>query len=170
MKIKQILCSCLNEENLHKKTMSLFDSLANYRWDDKAVLALLAFAKSYGEFWLLIQLYPKNPLAVSVAMLKQLPSDISSLSRQFKALGSLIRIVVDLTKSVVLFEGLPLSQVNLGHEASSIRELHIYSTVYWILRSILTCSYQISDLKPEQVHVPSLIIYALSKCFFLIYN
>lgn len=139
--------------------MLLFDLLGNYRWDDKAVLALAAFATSYGEFWLLMQLYPRNPVAVAVVMLKQLPSDLSTFKRQFKALSLLMKTVIDLTKCVVKFESLPLSHVKLDIGAKSIKELHLYSAVYWIIRSILTCCSQIRDfraLKPEQVHLSSL--------------
>ncbi|PON42302.1 Sieve element occlusion [Parasponia andersonii] len=143
----EILCKCPAEGNLHERTMFLFDLLGNYRWDAKAVLVLAAFAKSYGEFWLLMQLYPRNPLALSVATLKQLPSDLSTFKRRFKALSLLMKTVVDLTKCVIKFECLPLSHVKLNKEAKSITELNIYSAVYWIIRSILTCSYQIRDLK-----------------------
>lgn len=151
----QILCECSDEGNQHERTMLLFELLGNYSWDAKAVLTLAAFAKSYGEFWLLMQLYPKNPVALSVAMLKQLPSDLSTFKRLFKALSLLMKTVVDLTKCVIKFEWLPLQHVKLDKEAKSITELNIYSSVYWIIRSILTCSSQLTDLKamaPLQVH------------------
>ncbi|XP_062110486.1 protein SIEVE ELEMENT OCCLUSION C isoform X2 [Humulus lupulus] len=127
--------------------MILFDLLGNYTWEAKAVLVLATFVKSYGEFWLLMQLYPKNTLALSVAMLKQLPSDLTAYTRQFKALSLLMKTVIDLTKCVIKFESLPLSQVKLDKENMSITKYNIYSAVYWIIRSILTCSSQISDLK-----------------------
>lgn len=149
----EITCKGSTEGILHERTMLLFDLLGNYRWDDKAVLALAAFATSYGEFWLLMQLYPRNPVAVAVVMLKQLPSDLSTFKRQFKALSLLMKTVIDLTKCVVKFESLPLSHVKLDIGAKSIKELHLYSAVYWIIRSILTCCSQIRDfraLKPEQ--------------------
>ncbi|EXB82478.1 hypothetical protein L484_027653 [Morus notabilis] len=155
----EIICKFSTEGILHERTMLLFDLLGNYRWDDKAVLALAAFATSYGEFWLLMQLYPRNPVAVAVVMLKQLPSDLSTFKRQFKALSLLMKTVIDLTKCVVKFESLPLSHVKLDIGAKSIKELHLYSAVYWIIRSILTCCSQIRDfreLKPEQVHPSSL--------------
>lgn len=49
------------EGDLHERTMILFDLLGNYRWDAKLALILAAFATSYGEFWLIMQLYPHNP-------------------------------------------------------------------------------------------------------------
>lgn len=153
--------------------MLLFDLLGNYGWDAKAVLVLAAFAKSYGEFWLLMQLYPRNHLALSVAILKQLPSDLSTFKRLFKALSLLMKTVVDLTNCVIKFECLPLSKVKLDKEAKSITMLNIYSTVYWIIRSILTCSSQIRDLKamtPLQVHFLSLNSFYNNICLISSYS
>ncbi|KAM6589458.1 hypothetical protein CsatA_012063 [Cannabis sativa] len=155
----EILCKCSGEGSLHEKTMILFDLLGNYRWDAKAVIVLATFVKSYGEFWLLIQLYPRNTLALSVAMLKQLPSDLSAFTRQFKALSLLMKTVIDLTKCVIKYESLPLSQVKLDKENKSITQYNIYLAVYWIIRSILTCSFQVSALKamtPVQLGLPEL--------------
>ncbi|KAM6562374.1 hypothetical protein CsatB_022372 [Cannabis sativa] len=155
----EILCKCSGEGSLHEKTMVLFDLLGNYRWDAKAVIVLATFVKSYGEFWLLIQLYPRNTLALSVAMLKQLPSDLSAFTRQFKALSLLMKTVIDLSKCVIKYESLPLSQVKLDKENKSITQYNIYLAVYWIIRSILTCSFQVSALKamtPVQLGLPEL--------------
>ena len=81
-----MLCKCPGKGDLHSRTMVLFDLLGNYRWDAKVALALAAFATSYGEFCLIMQLRPHIPLAVSVGNFKQLPSNISKLKPQLKAL------------------------------------------------------------------------------------
>lgn len=139
--------------------MLLFDLLGSYKWDAKVVLVLTSFVASYGEFRLLMQLYSSNPLALSLAMLKQLPADLSPLKPRFKALSLLLNAMVDVTKYIIKFEKLPLSHVELDHEEKAATKSIIYIAVYWIIRGILNCSPQITDstaMKSEQVHVPSL--------------
>ncbi|THG20824.1 hypothetical protein TEA_016261 [Camellia sinensis var. sinensis] len=145
--------------NPHAKTMVLFDMLGHYKWDAKAVLVLSAFATSYGEFWLIMQLYPCNPLATSIALLKQLPKDLCLLKHLFKVLNVLMKTIVDLTKCIIEFEELPVNHVILDCEAIGTTNSQIYMATYWIIRSALICSSQIKDLramKNVQVHVPSL--------------
>ncbi|XP_004310158.1 PREDICTED: uncharacterized protein LOC101308835 [Fragaria vesca subsp. vesca] len=113
----EILCKWPDEEDLHERTMILFDLLGSYKWDAKVVLVLAPFVASYGEFRLLIHLCSSNPLALSVAMLKQLPADLSPLKPRFKALSLLVNAMVDVTKYIINFEKLPLSHVELDHEA-----------------------------------------------------
>lgn len=139
--------------------MVLFDLLGNYGWDTKAALVIAAFATSYGKLLLLMQINPSHPLAVSVAKLKLLATDLSKLKYSFKALRLLIKTAVDVTKCVIKFEGLPFSHEEVDDKAKTNTKFHIYISVYWIIRSILTCFSHLSNLtpvKPEQVHVPSL--------------
>ncbi|KAA8529662.1 hypothetical protein F0562_034238 [Nyssa sinensis] len=138
----EILWQCSADGNLHAKTMILFDALGHYRWEAKLVLILAAFATNYGEFWLIMQLYPRNPLAASVAMLKRLPNDLSALKPRFKALGLLIKTMVDVTKCIMKFERLQLQQVVLDYEAMAVTKSQIYMATYWVIRSTLTCSSQ----------------------------
>ncbi|KAL7202537.1 hypothetical protein ACSBR1_034083 [Camellia fascicularis] len=147
--------------NPHAKTMVLFDMLGHYKWDAKAVLVLSAFATSYGEFWLLMQLYPCNPLAASIALLKQLPKDLCLLKHLFKVLNVLMKTIVDLTKCIIEFEELPVNHVILDCEAIGTTNSQIYMATYWIIRSALICSSQIKDLramKNVQVHSNSVTI------------
>ncbi|KAK8363336.1 hypothetical protein V6Z11_A03G157800 [Gossypium hirsutum] len=116
------------KEDLHTRTMASFDLLGSHRWGAKAALALAAFAISYGEFSLLMQLRPHIPLAT----------------------------MVDLTKCIIEFEALPLVHVGPDMEDLAVIKPKIYVTAYWIIRSTLVCSFQIKSLmamKPEQVHV-----------------
>lgn len=139
--------------------MLLFDLLGKYKWDAKVVLVLTSFVESYGEIRLLMQLYSSCPLAISIAMLKQLPTDLSPLKPRFKALSLLVNTMVDVTKCIIKFEKLTLSHVKLDDETKAVTKSQIYVAVYWIIRGILKCSSQITDstaLKSEQVHVPSL--------------
>lgn len=138
----------------------MFDMLEKYRWDDKAALVLAAFARNYGDLWLLKQLRPGNSLAALVSMFKKLPGDLSTLlmKPQFKALILMIKNMVELTKIVIVYEGLPLAQIELDDETETAARNQICVAVYWIVRSVLTLSGQITELtaeKTEQVHVPS---------------
>ncbi|EEF47606.1 conserved hypothetical protein [Ricinus communis] len=154
----EMLCKSSREVDMHARTMILFDLLGNYRWDAKVVLVLAAFATSYGRLWLIMQLYPHNPLAVSVAMLKQLPNDLSMFKPRFKALSLLVKTMVDVTKCIIKFEGLPFRHVKLDDEAMAITKSYIYISSYWVKRSTLACSFQITDLdmKPEQIGMSEL--------------
>ncbi|XP_004308643.1 PREDICTED: uncharacterized protein LOC101294898 [Fragaria vesca subsp. vesca] len=149
----EILCKWPDEEALHTRTMLLFDLLGSYNWDAKVVLVLASFVASYGEFRLLMQLCSNNSLALSVTMLKQLPADLSPLKPRFKALSLLVNTMVDVTKYIIKFEKLPLSHVELDHEAKNATKSIIYIAAYWIVRGILRCSSQITDspsMKSEQ--------------------
>ncbi|KAE8688343.1 putative Sieve element occlusion e [Hibiscus syriacus] len=152
----EMLCKCPGKGDLHTRTMALFDLLGSHRWDAKVALAIAAFATSYGEFSLIMQLRPHSPLAVSVANLKQLPSNMSMLKPQLKALRLLFKTMVDLTKCIIEFEALPIVYVGLDIDNLAAMKSEIYITAYWIIRSALVCSSQITSLmamKPEQVHV-----------------
>ncbi|CAL5332869.1 unnamed protein product [Camellia sinensis] len=147
--------------NPHEKTKVLFDILGHYKWDAKAVLVLSAFATSYGEFWLIMQLYPCNPLAASIALLKQLPKDLCLLKHLFKVLNVLMKTIVDLIKCIIEFEELPVNHVILDCEAIGTTNFQIYMATYWIIRSALICSSQIKDLramKNVEVHSNSVTI------------
>ncbi|XP_057494097.1 protein SIEVE ELEMENT OCCLUSION C isoform X2 [Actinidia eriantha] len=151
----EILCNCSVGGNTHAKTMTLFDMLRNYRWDAKAVLVLSAFSTSYGEFWLVMKLYPSNPLAASIALLKQFPNDLSLLKARFKALTMLVKTIIDVTKCIIKFEGLPMRCVLIDDEAIVASKSQIYMATYWVIRSALICSSHIRDLiamKNVQVH------------------
>lgn len=140
------------------RTMVLFDMLGKYKWDAKMALVLAALVTIYGKFRLLMQLNPQDPLAASIAMLKQLPYDLSALKPRLKALGQLVKTMVDVTKCIIKFENLSLSYEGLDKEIS-VAKSYIYVASYWVIRSAFTCSSQITDLtpmKPEQVHVLSL--------------
>ncbi|KAJ0094960.1 hypothetical protein Patl1_15995 [Pistacia atlantica] len=165
---REILCKCCGEGDIHTRTMVMFDLLGNYRWDAKVVLVLAAFATSYGEFWLTMQLYPENPLAVSVAMLKQWPSSISKLKPRFRALSLLVKTMIDVTRCIIKFEGLPVAHVIPDFQIISATKSQIFFAAYWITRSTLVCSSSIKDLiamKPEQVH-----IFSLSKNYLVYSN
>ncbi|GMJ13241.1 hypothetical protein like AT1G67790 [Hibiscus trionum] len=166
----EMLCKCPGKGDLHTRTMALFDLLGSHRWDAKVALAIAAFATSYGEFSLIMQLRPHIPLAVSVANLKQLPSNMSMLKPQSKALRLLFKTMVDLTKCIIEFESLPVVHVGLEIDNLAAIKSEIYVTAYWIIRSTLVCSSQITSLmamKPEQSNITTAVWELLSLEYML---
>lgn len=113
------------------------------------MLALAAFATTYGEFWLVAHLYPTNPLAKSVAILKQLPDILEhtdALKPKFEALSSLIKVMVDVAKCIVQFKELPPQYITPDTPAMVTAIAHIPTAVYWTIRSIVACASQIASL------------------------
>ncbi|XP_058195108.1 protein SIEVE ELEMENT OCCLUSION B-like [Rhododendron vialii] len=145
----EISCKCSGGSDAHATTVGLFNTLSSYMWDAKVVIALAAFAVNYGEFWLVAQLYPTNPLARSVALLKQLPDILErgdSLKPRFEALTTLIKAMLDLTKCIVEFKELPSQYITLETPALVTATAHIPTAVYWTFRSIVACASQIMNL------------------------
>lgn len=162
----QITSKCSGEEDINKRVMILFDLLGKYTWDAKLAIVLSAFALSYGEFWLIMQLNPTNPLAALLAMLKQFPTVLfSSLKLRFKALNLLVNAMVDVAKCVIKFEGLPFEDIKPDNDDVERTKSQIYLATYWVIRSTLVCSCQTKDLvaiKQEQVHVLSILSLLIS--------
>ncbi|CAN1774392.1 Protein SIEVE ELEMENT OCCLUSION B [Linum perenne] len=133
-------CKCSGGGDAHSTTMAVLDPLKSYAWDAKVVISLAAFAVNYGEFHLVMQLLSVNPLAKSVAVLKQLPDIIeqaNSLKPQFDALNKLITAVVDVTKCMVELKELPSHYIGADTPAMSLALAHIPMAVYWAIRSIV---------------------------------
>ncbi|KAK6930925.1 Sieve element occlusion, C-terminal [Dillenia turbinata] len=142
----EILHKHSGNTDIHARVMILFELLGSYRWDAKVVLVLAAFATSYGEFWLILQIYPANKLAASVAVLKHLPRDLKTLKPRFKALMLLVKAMVDVTKSLIKFEYLPLQHIKLDNELLGFTKSVIYTATYWIIRSAFVCASTITEL------------------------
>lgn len=147
--MSQISCKCSGGGDAHTTTVALFNTLTSYPWDAKVVIALAAFAVNYGEFWLVAQLYPTNPLAKSVAHLKQLPDIVEhadSLKSKFEAVTSLIKAMLDVTKCIVEFKDLPPQYITADTPEMITATAHIPTAVYWTIRSIVACASIIMNL------------------------
>ncbi|XP_050234229.1 protein SIEVE ELEMENT OCCLUSION B-like [Mercurialis annua] len=145
----EISYKALGGADPHATTMSLLSMLSSYNWDAKLMLIMSAFALNYGEFWLLVQIYSSNPLAKSMAILKQLPSIMehtAPLKPRFDALNSLIRVMMDVTKCVVELRELPSAYISADAQALTTAIAHIPTAVYWTIRSIVACATQITSL------------------------
>ncbi|XP_004239489.2 protein SIEVE ELEMENT OCCLUSION C [Solanum lycopersicum] len=168
----EILCKCHENGDLHEETMMLVETLGPFRWDAKVVLTLAAVVSIYGEFWLITQLVHCNSLAALTAKLKQMPKELNMITIQLKALNLLIDTMIEAANLVLDFEGLPLQQQLLDDDTIVVTKSKMYITVYWILRSSISCAYQIADfgtLKDNQVHSNSTTIAAWT-LFSLVYK
>ncbi|XP_074334356.1 protein SIEVE ELEMENT OCCLUSION B-like isoform X2 [Apium graveolens] len=145
----QLYCKCSGEGNAQATPLSLFKILSRYPWEVKVVVALAAFAMIYDEFQLVAQLYPTNPLAKSVADLKQLPDIMEraeSLEPMFQSLVSLIKAVLDLTKCIVEFKSLPSQYISPDTPEMVTVTAHIPIAVFWTIRSIVACASIVMNL------------------------
>ncbi|KAK3223509.1 hypothetical protein Dsin_010534 [Dipteronia sinensis] len=145
----EISCKCSGGGDAHATTLGIFHTLASYSWDAKVVLAMAAFALNYGEFWVVAQLYPTNPLAKSVALLKQLPEILEradTLKSKFEALSNLIKAMLDVAKCIIEFTELPAQYITPDTPEMVTATAHIPTAVYWTIRSIVACAAQIMGL------------------------
>ncbi|KAK9726696.1 hypothetical protein RND81_05G231300 [Saponaria officinalis] len=145
----EITCKCSGGADAHATAMSLLHLLSNYSWDAKVVISLAALAITYGEFWLVVQLFTTHPLAKSVAVLKQLPDlteHSNALKSRFDALTSLILAMLDVTKSILEFRLLPHQYISPDQPPLAVAITHIPTAAYWTIRSVVACATQIASL------------------------
>ncbi|GAB4829298.1 hypothetical protein Ancab_018967 [Ancistrocladus abbreviatus] len=145
----EITCKCSGGGDAHAATLAVFNTVSSYSWDAKVVLALAAFAVYYGEFWLVAQLYLSNPLAKSVAVLKQLPEIMERsayLKPKYEAITNLIRAILTVTRCIVEFKELPAQYINHDTPAYETANALIPTATYWTIRSIVACASQIMGL------------------------
>ncbi|KAL8139870.1 hypothetical protein V2J09_005891 [Rumex salicifolius] len=133
----------------HETTMSILRLLSHFTWEAKAVLTMAAFAMSYGEFWLLAQIFSSNSLAKSMAMLKQLPmvmEHTGSFRSVFEAIDELIQAMLSVIDCVIRIRELPPIYVPEDDPAVKAARTQIPIAVYWTIRSAVTAATQITAL------------------------
>ncbi|KAJ0244682.1 Protein SIEVE ELEMENT OCCLUSION B [Hirschfeldia incana] len=147
--IERVTCEMeymsLTGSDAHQTTMSVFGNLYSFHWHGKLVLTLAAFARHYGEFWLLVQFHSKNQLAKSLAMLKLVPvQNRVNLESVSHGLNDLIREMKRVTECVVELSELRDHYIirEDPHLSRFISTIPI--AVYWTIRSIVACISQIS--------------------------
>ena len=89
------------------------------------------------------QLYTANPLAKSLAYLKQLPDILEHgevLKPRFEAVTTLMKAMLDLTLCIVKFKELPSQYISADTPELVTATAHIPTAVYWIIRSIVACT------------------------------
>lgn len=156
----QMLCPCMGENEIHTRTILLFDLLKEYRWDAKAVLVLGALAATYGGLLLPIHLGVNDPVAASIATLNQLPIERTKFRPWLNSLGLLIKATVDVTKCITEFERLPFKQAKLDSNIVGETMSNIRLATYWVVKSALACLQQIPYYfkQPQQVTFSILIL------------
>lgn len=135
--------------DVHTVVMDILGLIKHYSWESKAVLALVSFAVTFGEFRLILQLYPTNPLAKALSLLKQLPEVLehaAALRPKLDALYTLIREIVEVTKKIVEFFDLPREYFSSDSPEIQAAVSHIPTAVYWTIRSIVVSATQILSL------------------------
>ncbi|XP_047342635.1 protein SIEVE ELEMENT OCCLUSION B-like [Impatiens glandulifera] len=145
----ELSCKCSGGGDAHGTTISILNLLSTYPWEAKVVISLAAFSVNYGEFWLVALLGATNPLAKSVALLKQLPDIVehaSSLKPRFDSVNTLIKAMLDVTKCITEFRELPPQYISQEVPPLSTAMTHIPTTAYWTIRSMVACASQITSL------------------------
>ncbi|XP_074274368.1 protein SIEVE ELEMENT OCCLUSION C [Silene latifolia] len=147
MTANEILGKCYRKESSHTITLDVLALLGRYRWDAKLLLALSAFATQYGQFWVVMQSKTRNSLAGSISLLKQFPCNLNKLDPVFKALIQLADTMIEVIKSVVRFEILPIDFVELQSDTVAATKKLIYMAAYWVVRSITQCILLLINLR-----------------------
>ncbi|XP_074294676.1 protein SIEVE ELEMENT OCCLUSION B-like [Silene latifolia] len=141
-------CNCTGND-LHASTLSVLNLVGNYSWDAKVVVTLAAFAVTYGELWLVILLsLSNNPLAKSIAVLKQTPelSEINGvLKPQLATLNALLTVVVDVAKLLIEFRTLPSKYITPEDAPLATSTNQIAIAAYWSVRSVVACGARITS-------------------------
>ncbi|PON74643.1 Sieve element occlusion [Trema orientale] len=139
----EIFSKCRVGVDVHMITMEILQITKHYNWDAKVVLALVAFAVTFCEFPLLVQLYATNPVAKAIALLKQLPEVILEHGL-VDAFFSLIGEILDVTEKIVEFYDFPLHNYFTA-ESPEVIAAHSFIpvAVYWTIRSIVVSLTQI---------------------------
>ncbi|KAK7356609.1 hypothetical protein VNO80_15884 [Phaseolus coccineus] len=149
----EMTCKPAGEEIAHKTTMTILVKLSNYEWDAKAVLTLAAFAMEYGEFWLLAQHQPTDPIAKSVAFLKRVPvlTRPAALQKHRQAIVELNNLVKTTLQVIeLIFELEKLTTFGTKDVPALLPAIEqIPVDVYWAIITIVTIETQIDYLTTE---------------------
>ncbi|GJZ78143.1 sieve element occlusion B-like protein [Tanacetum coccineum] len=130
-------CKCSGGADAHASTIAILNKLSDYTWEAKVVISLGAFSVNVGEFWLVAQLFATNPLAKSVALLKQLPNIMEhykSLEPRFDAVNVLIKAMLEVTKCIIEFKNLPCQYLQDDTPPKSTALTHIPTAAYWCIK------------------------------------
>ncbi|XP_031101414.1 protein SIEVE ELEMENT OCCLUSION B-like [Ipomoea triloba] len=163
----EMICGSSCHGDAHGITLSLLRLLANYWWDAKVAIAFAAFAQQYGEFGLVVRLYPTDPLAKSVATVKQIPEIMESLesrgavNAKFRELAKLVDKMLEVTHHIVKFKdvGSEEKRLKLKYRLNLHKELAdstspvtaeqenlIAKASYFTVKAAVTCSLLLLNL------------------------
>ncbi|KAL2325100.1 hypothetical protein Fmac_024158 [Flemingia macrophylla] len=149
----EMSCKPAGEEIAHKTTMTILVKLSNYEWDAKAVLTLAAFAMEYGEFWLLAQHQPTDPIAKSVAFLKRVPvltrpAAVQKHRQAITELNNLVKTTLQVIELIFELEKLTsFDTKDVPALLPAIEQIPV--DVYWAIITIVAIVTQIDYLTTE---------------------
>ncbi|TQE14400.1 hypothetical protein C1H46_036582 [Malus baccata] len=149
-----LMCTFAHGEDANKTTMDILDIVQHYDWDEKAVLALGAFAIKDGEFWLVAQQYTTNPLARAVGQIKQLQEILERagtiLKPKFDAYDNLVRAIFKVTKTIVHLQEIH-NDPHLSPEIkATAATAQIPTAVYWTIRAIVVAASQLLGITSSE--------------------
>nr|GEU68267.1 protein sieve element occlusion B-like [Tanacetum cinerariifolium] len=142
-------CKSSGGADAHASTIAILNKLSDYTWEAKVVISLGAFSVNVGEFWLVAQLFATNPLAKSLALLKELPNIMEhykSLEPRFDAVNVIIKAMLEVTKCIIEFKNLPCQYLQDDTPPKSTALTHIPTAAYWCIKSMVACTTQLTSL------------------------
>ncbi|XP_010694662.2 protein SIEVE ELEMENT OCCLUSION B [Beta vulgaris subsp. vulgaris] len=145
----EITSKVLSGVDAHNTTLSVLSMLQHFSWEAKVVLSLAAFALTFGDFWLLVQIYSTNSLAKSMALIKRLPMMVEhegGFKNQFEATNVLIRAMLETIKCMVEFGELPTVYITAEDPEVKAAISHFPIAVYWVIRSAVAAATHITTL------------------------
>ncbi|XP_021729945.1 protein SIEVE ELEMENT OCCLUSION B-like isoform X1 [Chenopodium quinoa] len=145
----EMTCKVLSGVDAHNTTLAVLNMLQHFSWEAKVVLTLAAFALTYGDFWLLVQIYSTNALGKAMALIKRLPMVMEkggAFRHQFDATNNLIKAMLETTRCIVEFGELPSTYISPEDPEVKAAIHHFPIAVYWIVRSAAAAATHITTL------------------------
>ncbi|KGN61638.1 protein SIEVE ELEMENT OCCLUSION B [Cucumis sativus] len=163
----QLSCKAPGIEKAHETTLQIFETLANYPWEAKAVLTLIAFATDYGDLWHLHHYSHVDPLAKSLAIIKRVASlkkHLDSLRYRQVILNpkSLIQSCLQAIKHMNEIKEFSKYDVKeLPELPSALRQIPLIT--YWVIHTIVAARIELSTYLSETENQPQRYLNELSE-------
>ncbi|XP_022138379.1 protein SIEVE ELEMENT OCCLUSION B-like [Momordica charantia] len=144
----ELACKAPGIGKAHETTMEILDILISYPWEAKAILALAAFATDYGDLWHLNYYFKTDPLARTLAIIKQVPELKKHLytpkyRQVFLSPRCLIHGCLQAIKYMIEIKNFSKYDIKeLTELSSAIRQIPLIT--YWIIHIIVASRTEIS--------------------------
>ncbi|KAE8651829.1 hypothetical protein Csa_006247 [Cucumis sativus] len=129
--------------------MEILNILTTYPWEAKAILSLAAFAMDYGDLWHLNHYFKTDPLAKTLATIKQVPElkkhlDTPKYRQLFLSPKCLIygcMKAIKYMKEIKDFSKYDMKEIT--ELSSAIRQIPLFT--YWVIHIIVAARTEISS-------------------------
>nr|AFN06074.1 sieve element occlusion protein 1 [Cucurbita maxima] len=163
----ELSCKAPGIEKAHETTLEIFEILANYPWEAKAALTLIAFAADYGDLWHLHHYSHADPLAKSLAIIKRvatLKKHLDSLRYRQVLLNpkSLIQSCLQAIKYMDEIREFSKYDVKELSELPAALRL-IPLVTYWVIHTIVASRIELSSYLSETENQPQRYLNDLSE-------